>query len=189
MGLVERALCFAAEAHNDVIRKNGVTPYILHPMEVAVIVGSIDPDPELIAAGLLHDTVEDTPVTAERIEAEFGPRVAALVAAETEDKMRDRPADETWRKRKEDSLLVLREGGRDVKILWLADKLSNMRAFLRDYRKKGDALWQAFNEKDPNEQAWYYRTVAALLSELRDTDAWQEYDRLVNEVFEGSDGT
>jgi GTP pyrophosphokinase len=80
--LVERAYAFAASAHADKLRKSG-EPYIIHPVRVAMILAEMQLDPETIAAALLHDVIEDTPTTAETLEAEFGTRVARLVEGVT----------------------------------------------------------------------------------------------------------
>ncbi len=68
----------------QLIKDGGV--YILHPLEVAAIVGTMTNDLEILSAAVLHDTVEDTPVTAQDILDNFGERVAELVAHETENK-------------------------------------------------------------------------------------------------------
>ena len=188
MGVFETAIEFAVKAHAGQLRRQDNVPYILHPMEVAAIVGTMTGDEETLAAAVLHDTVEDTDTTAEQIEALFGPRVARLVASETEDKRPGTPPEESWRIRKEESLQEL--AGTDdiqIKILWMGDKLANMRGFHRLWKRYGIAFWEAFNQKDPAQQAWYYRTIDDLLSELRDTEAWQEYHTLVNRIFEGVD--
>ncbi len=186
MDVLDRAVIFAAKAHSGQTRKMAAGPYILHPMEAATIVGTMTNDKEVIAAAMLHDTVEDTSVTAEQILAEFGPRVAQLVASETENKYEDRPAAETWHIRKEESLRVL-EGtdDLDVKRLWLGDKLSNIRSLYRNFCKKGEGVWKYMNEPDPQAQGWYYRSIADAMPELRDEPAWREYDRLVRAIFEG----
>ena len=181
--LFEDALRFATDAHAGMVRKAGFTPYILHPMEVASIASTMTGDVEVLAAALLHDVVEDTPHTADEIEALFGPRVAELVAAETENKRPGLPSKDTWRIRKEESLAELALADRDTKILWLADKLSNMRSFYRMYLDRGSSFWNAFNQNDPAQQAWYYCAIARLCSELSDELAWQEYDWLVRIVF------
>ena len=186
MTIFDEAIRLAISAHSGQTRKTDKTPYILHPMEVASIVGTMTGDREILAAAILHDTVEDTPVTLRQLQELFGPRVAALVASETEDKRPDQPPAETWFERKTETLQVL-EYTRDraVKMIWLGDKLSNMRSFYRMYLWRGDRLWEEFNQKDPSSQHWYYRTIGTLLEDLRDEPAWQEYDRLVKAVFEG----
>lgn len=86
MELVERAIVFATNVHAGMRRKQSTLPYILHPVEVAAIVGSITSNQDVIAAGILHDVVEDTETPIQEIEKNFGARVAQLVATETEDK-------------------------------------------------------------------------------------------------------
>lgn len=189
MTLFDRALCFAIEKHSGQTRKVQNSPYILHPIEVAAIVGTMTSDEATLCAAVLHDTVEDTDTTLEEIRENFGRRVSLLVMTETENKRAERPAAETWHLRKEETLIML-EHTKDisVKMMWLGDKLSNMRSFYREYLKKGDALWQQFNQKDPAEQAWYYRTIIKAIPELKDTDAYREFVQLTNEVFKNIDG-
>jgi GTP diphosphokinase / guanosine-3',5'-bis(diphosphate) 3'-diphosphatase len=76
--LLTRSALFAIAAHGSDMRKSG-DPYVIHPIAVATILARIHLDSETIAAALLHDVVEDTPVTLEDIESRFGPRVAMLV--------------------------------------------------------------------------------------------------------------
>ena len=184
MDKVTKAIEFAARAHDGMSRKKDPAPYVLHPLEAAVIVGSMTDDQDIISAALLHDVVEDTPLTIEDIEKNFGPRVKALVESETEDKRADLPPENTWQIRKEESLEEL-ENCNDiaVQMLWLGDKLSNMRSFYRIWKNEGDSMWQAFNQKDPVLQKWYYSKVAELTSALKEFAAWQEYNELVKIVF------
>lgn len=184
MDVFEKALHFAIEKHSGQVRKMANTPYILHPVEVASIVGTMTDDKEILAAAVLHDTVEDTDTTLEEIEENFGRRVALLVMTETENKRPDKPEAETWELRKEETLIIL-EHTKDmgVKMMWLGDKLSNMRSFAREYRRRGDAIWLDLNQKDPARQAWYYTKIANCLSELKEYDVYREYVSLLNYVF------
>lgn len=184
MDKVTKAIEFAAKAHDGMERKKDKTPYILHPLEAAVIVGTMTEDRDVISAAVLHDVVEDTDITIEEIEEKFGPRVRFLVESETEDKRADLPPEETWRVRKEESLKELAScGDTDVLMLWLGDKLANMRSFYRIRKTEGDSMWQTFNQKDPMMQKWYYSTIAELTSPLREHSAWIEYNELVKIVF------
>ena len=184
MELVSKALVFAIKAHDGMRRKKSDVPYILHPMEAAVIVGTMTDDPRVIAAAVLHDVVEDAGITLEEIEETFGPRVRELVQAETEDKREELPPAATWRIRKEESLEVLKNTD-DIAVLmvWLGDKLANMRSFYRDFKVEGSAMWQRFNQKDEAQQAWYYRSIAELTKRLSHTWAWIEYNTLTELVF------
>ena len=184
MEIISKAIEFAVKAHDGMRRKNGESPYILHPLEAAVIVGTMTSDQEIIASAVLHDVVEDTDIPIEEIEKNFGTRIRQLVACETEDKRADLPPAQTWRIRKEESRAVLKNTD-DIGVLmvWLGDKLANMRAIYREWKEQGDAMWQKFNQKDPNEQAWYYTTIANLTSKLSNYSAWIEYKTLTELVF------
>ena len=83
MELVSEAITFAVKAHDGMRRKKSEAPYILHPMEAAVIVGTMTDDQNLIAAAVLHDVVEDAGITIEEIEEKFGKRVRELVKPRT----------------------------------------------------------------------------------------------------------
>lgn len=184
MELVNEAIIFAATVHDGMRRKRNDTPYILHPMEAAVIVSTMTEDQEVIAAAVLHDVVEDAGVTMETIEEKFGVRVRELVACETEDKRPDRPSIETWQIRKEESLLVLKNTEDiDVLIVWLGDKLANMRSLYREWKIQGDAMWNNFNQTNPKMQAWYYYSIVEFTSRLSHTPAWIEYKALTDIVF------
>lgn len=182
MTLVSRAVEFAAKSHDGAVRKGTSIPYIVHPMEAAAIAASITDDPEILAAALLHDVIEDCGVSAETLCSLFGARVAEIVAAESEEKD-DRPR-ESWDRRKQTALDRLAACGRAEKIVALADKLSNMRAIRRDYDMYGEALFFRFHQHDKRRHAWYYRGCAALMkSELGDTAAYRELVGLIGYVF------
>ena len=185
ISLMDRAIIFATRAHSGTYRKGTSIPYIVHPIEAAAIVSTITDDPDMIAAAVLHDVVEDTDATVDEIRLFFNERIANLVEAESENKRKNLPPQETWMIRKMETLEFLRnKADRDAKILALADKLSNMRAIHRDQNIVGDLLWERFNEKDKSKHGWMYRQVAEALSELSDTFAWQEYDELARTTFE-----
>ena len=188
MNVLEEAIIFAVRAHQGQTRKLAGKPYILHPLEVAAIISTLTDDLETMAAGVLHDTVEDCDVNPLTIREKFGSRVFALVQAETEDRQGGRSEEDSWMDRKEESLLML-ANTRDIEVkkLWLGDKLSNIRSFAREHRKHGDEIWKHLHQKDPAMQRWYYETIAGLLEELSDTDAYREYVSLVAEIFGSAD--
>ena len=153
-------------------------------MEAAVIVRTMTDDQNLIAAAALHDVVEDAGITLEEIKEKFGQRVWELVRSETEDKREELPPAQTWRVRKEESLAMLKNA-EDIAVLmvWLGDKRANMRSIYRDFKVEGIQMWQRFNQKNVNEQAWYYRSIVKLTERLSDTSAWLEYKTLTELVF------
>ena len=184
MTLVDEAIIFATQAHSGKFRKGTTIPYIFHPMEAAAIVASMTDDLEIIAAAVLHDTVEDAHKSVDEIAKKFGQRVAELVSSESENKREDLPAADTWTIRKTETIDALKaEQDIAVKMVTLGDKLSNIRAIYRDQLTLGDQLWERFNQHDPKMHAWYYRAIADVTSELKQFPAWQEYSLLVEKVF------
>ena len=181
--VLDRAIIFAVKAHAGTERRGKGYPYIVHPMEAVEIVSTMTRDQELLAAAALHDTVEDTDVTVEQIRAIFGDRVAALVAAESDEMPAGVSEEDSWHARKQAAMDRLAKAGRDAKIVALGDKLSNMRAIARDYAVQGDALWNLFHAKDPRDHEWHYRGLADSLKELDGTFAYQEFVNLINQVF------
>ena len=182
--LVSEAIVFAVKAHDGMRRKKSEAPYVLHPMEVAAIIGTMTDKQEVIAAGALHDVVEDAGITIEQIGEKFGARVMELVAAETENKHEELPPEDTWRMRKEASLETLKNTDDvDVLILWIGDKLSNIRTIYRAFLVEGNALWNKFHQSDVSAQAWYYRSIMKYTERISDTIAWIEYKTLVEKIF------
>jgi len=182
--LLDRAIVFAVRAHAGTERRGKGFPYIVHPMEAVEIVATMTRDQELLAAAVLHDTVEDTDVTVEQIREEFGDRIASLVASESDIVLDGCAVEESWHTRKQVAIDRLSRASHDAKIVALGDKLSNMRAIARDYAEQGDALWNLFHAKDRKDHEWHYRALADALRELQDTFAYQEFERLINQVFE-----
>ncbi len=186
MDIFEKALAFAIKAHEGQTRKRDDIPFTLHPCEAASIAATLTNDREILAAVVLHDTVEDTDTTIDDIREAMGERVAELVAGETENKYEKLSRTESWKLRKEKSLDHLKNTSDiGVKIMWLSDKLSNVRSFCRQYMQEGDAMWEHYNQKDKKQQAWYYYTIAELLSEFENTAAYKEYTALLNIIFGG----
>ena len=181
--LLDRAIVFAVRAHAGTERRGKGFPYIVHPMEAVEIVATMTHDQELLAAAVLHDTVEDTDVTIEQIQAEFGDRVAALVAAESDTKEEGVSEADSWHARKQAAIDRLTHASYDAKMVALGDKLSNMRAIARDYAEQGDKLWNLFHVKERKEHEWHYRGLAEALRELRDTFAYREFEQLIDQVF------
>ena len=184
--VVDKAILFATNAHKGQKRKMNGIPYILHPLEVGSIIASLTNDEDIIAAGILHDVMEDCNVSKETLIKEFNIRIADLVEGETEEKM-DLPKESTWKLRKERSLDILRNTtDSGIKILWLSDKLSNMRSFYQEYRKDGNDMFLKLHEKDPKMHEWYYRSILECLDEFKDTEVYEEFQRITDYIFGGT---
>ncbi|QQR40394.1 HD domain-containing protein [Devosia rhizoryzae] len=153
--LEQRARAFATAAHGSIDQQRKYTgePYIVHPLAVAEIVRTVAHSEEMIAAALLHDVVEDTPVTIEEIEAEFGPEVAELVGWLTDV---SKPSDGNRRKRKHLDLLHTAKATPAAKTIKLADLIDNTKSiakhdpsFWHVYRREKEALLEVLKEGDP----------------------------------------
>lgn len=178
--MINKAIEFATKAHEGQFRKGSSRPYIVHPMEVADIVSLMTKDEEVISAAYLHDTIEDCAgITEELLAEEFSPRVAWMVAQESEDKTK------TWFERKNHTVCYIKNADSDVQKIALADKLSNMRDIDRDYPVLGEELWNHFRMKDKKKIAWYYQGIRDALRESFDGEpVYEEYCRLIEKNFE-----
>lgn len=179
--LVRQAKDFGEKSHEGQTRKTSGRPYFGHPMRVARILAEAGMAPHVVAAGFLHDVVEDTPVTIEAIHQRFGSSVGNLVGFNTEDK------DKTWEERKSHTIDHLKLGSLEQKALVVADKYANLLEMIEDANELGEAkVWSAF-KRGKDQQAWYFLGVAN--SSIENLDArklpsfFQEYKQTVEEFF------
>ncbi|HUR85139.1 MAG TPA: HD domain-containing protein [Solirubrobacteraceae bacterium] len=128
-GLEASALEYAEACHAGQRRDSDGAPFIEHPVEVARLLREAGCSQDVVAAGLLHDVVEDTVVTLDDVRARFGANVAALVAAVTDD-----PGLAGYRQRKRGLREQVREAGGDAALLFAADKISRARELADDDR-------------------------------------------------------
>ena len=126
VAIIEKAYAFSEKAHQGQMRRSG-EPYITHPLSVAGILADLKLDIDTILTGLLHDTVEDTPVTLDDIKREFGPTVAALVDGVTKIGLMN--FRNSFDKQGENIRKMIVAMGKDVRVVLvkLCDRLHNMR--------------------------------------------------------------
>jgi (p)ppGpp synthase/HD superfamily hydrolase len=178
----DEALIFAALAHSAVsqARKGTSFPYVVHPIRVADILDRFGLGEDVVVAGFLHDTIEDTRVTAEEVELAFGPRVRHLVESVSEP---DKAA--RWKVRKQLTVDHLEaEEDHDILALTAADKLDNVRSTTDMLLRFSEPeVWGHFSAPQ-SEQRWYYRTIAGvLLGKDADSRLFQVLDEETRALF------
>lgn len=183
--LIQKAIIFATKKHEGQKRKGTDIPYIIHPMEVMQILTAMDCSQNVIIAGILHDTLEDTDTTPEEIKEAFGNAVLAIVQTESEDKSK------TWKERKQRTVDEIQEASTESRQVCFADKLSNIRSMYRDKLSIGEKIWERFNA-GKNDIAWYYQSIADTLKSngFNDTfrserakQLFREFQNIIDRVF------
>ncbi|MEH7388206.1 HD domain-containing protein [Bacillus sp. JJ1521] len=177
MDLIEKAIMVASKAHDGQYRKLTKIPYITHPLGVGHILMRINARMELVAAGILHDTVEDTELTLEDIRDDFGDEVAELVEGCSEP---DKSL--SWEARKEHTISFLRTASGDIRTVVCADKLHNIRSIIHDYENQGEEVWRRFS-RGKEKQEWYYRNVVRSLGQGSTFPLLEELKKEVEKLF------
>lgn len=177
MYIIDKALQIASKAHRNQCRKNTDTPYIAHPAAVGMMVLRAGYSEDAVAAAILHDTVEDTELTLEDIEQEFGGKIAEIVAGCSEpDKSLP------WKERKEHTVVFLKTASKEIRAVACADKLHNIRSIIQDYKQVGDKVWDRFNA-GKEQQKWYYTKIVESLGSQSSFPLLEELKREVDSLF------
>jgi len=165
--MIFKAIQFVAEAHSDQYRKGTYIPYIYHLMNVMKTLIDLGCDEEVVTAGILHDVVEDTPVTIEEIELLFGKHVASIVNGASEPDHLKKQEDKvtSWKERKQHTIdFILKDATNEQLLVICADKLDNVNAIRDDWNSTGDKIWERFNAPK-EDQAWNYLLISKALEE------------------------
>jgi (p)ppGpp synthase/HD superfamily hydrolase len=159
MSAIFDAIEIAARAHRGQCRKGTDIPYIVHPLAVAKILIDAGCPEDVVVAGILHDTVEDTPLSLDEIRHTFGEAVARIVEGASEpDKSKP------WEERKAHTIEFLKTAPEAVLLVSCADKIENLQAIREDRERVGEEVWARFR-RGRDQQAWYYRSVLAVMAE------------------------
>jgi len=154
---IYKAIDMAARLHDGQIRKGNRLPYIVHPFSVALILMEYTSDEDILIAGILHDTIEDTSYTKTQIQEDFGPRVTKLVCEVTE------PSKSfSWQQRKDTYLDHLTTASFEAKLICAADKLHNLRSMFSAVQQHGIEAYTNFNA--PIDKIfWFYEECLNIL--------------------------
>jgi len=169
---IKKAFNFTVKTHEidqKQKRKGKDVAYISHPLIVGLILSQVGAEEEVVIAGILHDTVEDSidekKVTSEMLEKEFGKRVASLVMGVTENK------EYSWKERKKQAAESIKSLSHDLLLLKSADIISNTSEVVDDYKQRGGEIFEKFNAPEPKKEntlQHYLNVVNNILSH------WQE---------------
>lgn len=175
--LIERAARIAAIAHKDQIRKEGSIPYIVHPFMVARTLTIHGFSDQVIAAGLVHDVLEDTPITVEFLRQELGDEVVDLVTAVTNDDTL------SWEEKKLAYIKSVRNSTDEARAVAVADKIHNAESLLAAYAIHKESLWNHFNA-GREKKVWFEEEMLTMLRETWKHPLVDEYESLVLKIRE-----
>lgn len=169
--LIQKAIRFSIKTHEvyqHQKRKGKDIPYITHPLSVGLILAQSGAGEEVIAAGILHDTIEDSitekKVTKEMLTERFGEQVATLVASVSEFHK-----DQPWEVRKKEALEHIQTFSHDSLLLKSADILSNASELLDDHEQIGDEVFDRFNAPKEKILKNYLETITAIVTRWPDS--------------------
>jgi (p)ppGpp synthase/HD superfamily hydrolase len=174
------ALGYAARLHARQVRKRTERPYIGHLLSVTSIVIEYGGDEQMAIAALLHDAVEDQggKPRLREIRRKFGKHVAHIVDGCTDSYTVPKPP---WMERKRAYVARVAGKSAEVRMVSAADKLSNVRETLHDFRVHGDSVFDRFAGKKEG-TLWYYRALVNEFRKVGNTPLVEELDRVVTEL-------
>lgn len=173
------ALRFATNAHSGQFRKSTKNPYIVHPIAVMEYLIRYQATEDAVVAGILHDTLEDTPTTQTDLRRNFGDRVTELVLGASEPNK-----SLSWEQRKEHTISHLNTLNDQEQLMVIcADKLSNISSIAYDLSTQGPVVWNRFN-RGYEQQKWYYCRLASVFAKhTGKSKIFSDYITAVNSVF------
>lgn len=180
LDICEKAKLFALHAHKNQVRKNEPDkPMIMHLIDVANIIKKYNYDDNIIAAGYLHDVIEDTKYKIDDIKKVFGEDIANLVlgASETDKTL-------SWEERKEEAIKKTKFLSLRNKIVICADKISNLEDLSIKFEKEGKRDFSRF-KRGEEKQKWYYTSIyeSIIYKENEETPIFKNYKDLLDKVF------
>jgi (p)ppGpp synthase/HD superfamily hydrolase len=173
MTLKEKALRLAIIAHKDQVRKSDGSPYVAHPIMVAMLLQEYGFDESIVAAGLTHDVLEDTSVAEEELLAELGEVVVEYVTAVSEDMSLQ------WEDRKERYVASVASASEGAKAVCIADKIHNAESVISDYSSKGKDVWKPFN-RGKEKKLWFENLVYSEVSKSWNHPLLDRYKKAID---------
>jgi len=178
---IEQGIRAAAVLHQDHQRK-GVAPYpyVTHPFSVSCIISDYTDDEDVIIAGLLHDTLEDTDYTPEELQDDFGPRVREIVEGVTEPPTHNPESGDAWMRGKAEYVRKLKNGKQEPLIVAAADKIHNMRSMIEEYHGNPQAFVRDFGGTFETRMR-IYQDISNILNRNLKNDILHEFNHVFDE--------
>ena len=176
--IIINALEFAAIAHNGQIRKGTNIPYISHPYAVGFLLLESRCKDNVIAAGILHDVIEDTKYNYNDILNNFNLEIADYVL-----KCSEQDKSLQWKIRKSNKIKFLKNASQEIKMIEIADKYHNILSLKRDFAKVGVQIWDRFTG-NKSDYKWYYKNVVESLYNPHFIENFKLYNYLKTEVMD-----
>ena len=136
------------KAHASQVRKVDDSPYVVHPITVALTVAKYGFSETVIAAALVHDVLEDTNYPEPQLRDELGDNILQIVLSLTENKS------QVWEERKTKYIETIRNASTEVKAVSIADKIHNLNSILTGYNQLGFVIWEKFT-RGREQQQWF----------------------------------
>ncbi len=174
--LIEKATRIMLEAHAGQKRKTDDSPYVVHPIMTAIKLAKHKFPDEVIAAGLLHDVLEDTKYPAAKIKKELGDKVLKIVQTVSEDKSLP-----SWEERKLKYIARVKAGNSAAKAVSIADKIHNLESILAGHRTMGAKIWNKFT-RGKNKKIWLESQMLKMFKSNWKHPMINEYTKLIKQV-------
>ncbi|HPO05693.1 MAG TPA: HD domain-containing protein [Candidatus Gracilibacteria bacterium] len=174
--LIAKAIQIAEVAHEGQIRKGDGLPYIVHPLAVGQKLFAHHFSPEIVAAGMVHDVLEDTNYSVEDLRRSLGEQVFLIVnAVSVDDQIPD------WKAKKLDYIEKVKNGPVGAKEVCVADKIHNLESLQKAYDEHGESIWSHFNQ-GKEQKFWFENEVLQMLKTEMDHPLVKEYEDLLNKM-------
>ena len=164
------------EAHAGQKRKTDDSPYVVHPIMTALKLAKYKFPEEVVAAGLLHDVLEDTTYPTAKIKKELGNRVLKIIQAVSEDKNMS-----SWEERKLKYITQVKKNGVAAKAVSIADKIHNLESILAGHKVMGKKIWNKFT-RGKDKKIWLESKMLAMFKSTWRHPLISEYAKLIKQV-------
>ena len=175
LSLIEKAIRIIVTAHANQKRKNDGSPYVVHPLMVAIKLMKYNFSDEVIAAALVHDILEDTDISEQELRDNLGNGVVDLVKMVTNDNFL------SWEDKKNKYIETVRNGSEEAKAISIAGKIHNAENFLFTYNQIGSEIWKKFS-RGKEKKMWFEEEMLKMFKETWSHPMINEYEKLVEQM-------